>query len=71
VFSSTNGAATPPQVIVGDRLAQILCFEAAHGHPAYCQVNFEVPAGVAAASAAPVRLTYLGRSPNEVSIAVN
>jgi hypothetical protein len=65
-----NGGVIPPQVIVGDRPANILYFGSAPGYPDYDQVNFQAPADVTAGSDVPVRLIYLGRSSNQVSIAV-
>ena len=60
----------PPQVIVGDRFAEVVYFGAAPGYPGYYQVNFQVPAGLAAGSQVPLYLIYLGRSSNQVGIAV-
>jgi WD40 repeat protein len=70
VSGLAEGGAIPPQVAVGGRLAEILYFGDAPGYPGYYQVNFSLSSGLTPGPGVPVRLNYLSRTSNEITIAV-
>jgi hypothetical protein len=66
-----SNSVIPPQISVGGKAAKIHYFGDAPGYPGYFQVNFQVPSGVVAGNGDTIRLTYLGRSSNAVTIATH
>src|SRR5262249_2514129 len=64
-----EGNALSPRVAIGGKFAEVLFFGDAPGYPGFSQVNVRVPDGIAPGANVPVRLTYFGRSSNEVIIA--
>jgi Galactose oxidase, central domain len=65
-----SGSAIPPQVSIGDRLAQVISFRQPGTVPGTNQIRVRVPAGVAPGNAVPVRLIYLDRPSNAVTVAI-
>jgi len=64
------GGVIPPQVAIGGRVATLLAVGPLPGAPGVYQVRVRIPSGITPGPSVRVRLTYLDRPSNAVTMGV-
>ena len=66
----TTGSVIPPQIAIGGRMAAVLAVSTVPGAAGVNQVRVRVPSGIAPGPSVRVRLTYVDRPSNTVTMGV-